>query len=94
MESKRVFPPDWSDEKILAAVESTAADPMNVVIEGQFVIRYREIDTVIVRVTSSHFPLKREGAFDSGAPHSGDGVTINKSGKRVKMPLDRSVLWE
>jgi hypothetical protein len=89
----RLFPTGWSEEKILAAVEATADEPQNVVTDGHFVIRYRHVDGVIVRVTSSHFPLDAQANFESGSPHSGDGVVIvDRRGKREAAPLDLSVL--
>jgi hypothetical protein len=89
----RLFPAHWPKEKILAAVEATAGAPQNVVVEGRFVIRYRQIDGVIVRVTSTHFPIDAAANFESGSPHSGDGViTVDKRGKRERAPLDQAVL--
>lgn len=89
-ENKTEFPPDWDDERVKAAVRLTEAEPQYVRVSGDRTIRRREIDGVIIEVSS--YPVDGVETFNAAYPPTGDGVIRNKQGQKVPEPLDRSLL--
>ncbi|MDV2477167.1 EndoU domain-containing protein [Rhodococcus zopfii] len=89
-ENKTEFPPDWDDERIKAAVRLTEAEPQYVRVRGDRTIRRREVDGVIIEVSS--YPIDGVETFNAAYPPNGDGVIRNKKGQKVPEPLDRSLL--
>ena len=88
---KTEFPPEWDDERIMAAVRLTESEPQYVDVFGDRTIRRREVDGVIIEV-SSYPDRSGNETMRAAYPKNGDGVIENRDEQQVAVPLDRSVL--
>lgn len=89
---KTEFPAEWSDDRVINAVQSTMDEPDVVIHRGDRTDYLKEVDRVIVR--SSTFFQDGIRHFRSAYPHNGDGVMLNpaEGGPPQPQVLDRSVI--
>lgn len=72
------------------AVQLTEREPQFVLISGDRTVRRREVDGVIVEVSS--YPKDDIEILHAAYPVNGMGVVRNVQGRQIEIPLDRSVL--
>ncbi|BAH32981.1 EndoU domain-containing protein [Rhodococcus erythropolis] len=91
---KTEFPPDWDDDRIIAAVRATVDEHHWTMQRGDATLRRLEIDGVIVEVAS--YPKDGAEIMRHAYPVNGAGVVKNDraTGEVRALELDRSVLYE
>lgn len=87
---KTVFPEDWSDSDIEAALRATLEHPAKVVVRTQFVLFFGLVNEVVIEIK---IELTKQGPKMRHAfPRSGVGVYRNDPSARTALPLDLSEL--
>lgn len=91
---KTEFPPDWDDDRIIAAVRATVEEHHWTLRAGDATLRRLEVDGVIVEVAS--YPKNGEEIMRHAYPVNGNGVVKNDraTGEAHPRELDRSVLYQ
>ncbi|MCL2737134.1 MAG: EndoU domain-containing protein [Propionibacteriaceae bacterium] len=90
--NKTEFPPSWTDDKIMQAIQATIDAPQKARLSGIVLRRWREVDNVIIQVATISAGTKQR--LIHAYPVNGFGVILNvndATGNIVarKKPLDR-----